>query len=102
MNTTTLTGSEKQITWATTIRDQYTARIDAVDVTCRAAQNSPVEVAGLDTLRELFAGITDARVLIDNRRDLSMALIRIPAYAAMSQADRKPVQAAASIVTYGW
>lgn len=100
--TSTLTGTDKQIAWATDIRDAYLARIAAVDTTCAAALYEPETVAALDTLHALIAHLTDAGQVIDFRRDLDMLVGRIPAVAAMDTDEKRALNAARGVVGYGW
>jgi len=84
MNTTNLTGSEKQIAWATEIRSGYIATVEAAlawtnsDAYLRYAGSDefrPAIVASLTRALETLAAATDSRVFIDSRRGgLSKAL----------------------------
>jgi hypothetical protein len=100
--TSTLIGSDKQIAWATDIRDAHLARIDAVDTTCPAATDEPETVAALATYRTIIASITTASAFISYRADLSMMLSRIEAYTSLDEATRKSIRRASGVTKYGW
>jgi hypothetical protein len=72
----TLTGSEKQVTWALTIRREKLAELDALMTEARRV-GTPDQLAPVEALATALRAKSDSRYWIDNRSYSTRTLINL-------------------------